>query len=362
MSKFIGILGYRGAVGQYVLNCLKDKYPIKCGQRSESIKREKGIKYVKIDILNRNELESFCKNCNVIINCAGPSYYLSKGIAEVSKEKNIGYVDIFGVDIFKTLGESKNNTIILGAGSLPGLSGMLPAWMKNKIDTDNIEKMKIYAGGNEEVTTVACVDYLLSIFRGFGKSDVYCSEGKVSKSTKESVILPEVFPSNSMGFEYLTEEMMLSASKNKIQELHWYNVQIQTSYKNIMNEAFLQVLKNPKKDNIFQVAKKVKDKILKDTENTEKWYRIWIEAVKDGRMESCGFKCDNSSIISGKIAAICAEKLYDFNNNPGIYWPFEVLNSEQVLETLISEGILKVIQPDKDSSFQYNLEYEVGEI
>ena len=362
MSKFIGILGYRGAVGQYVLNCLKDKYQIKCGQRSESIKKEKGIKYVKVDILNKSELESFCRDCNVVINCAGPSYYLSKEIAKVVKERNIGYVDVFGIDVFETLKESKTSTIILGAGSLPGLSGMIPAWMKNKMDSDNIEKIKIYAGGNEDITTAACVDYLLSIFRGFGKSDVYYSEGKVSRSKKESVILPEVFPYNSMVFEYLTEEMMLSASKNKVQELHWYNVQIQNSYKNIMNEAFLQVLKNSEKDNIFQVAEKVKDKILKDTESTEKWYRIWIEAVNDGRKDNYGFQCDNSSIISGKIAAICAEKLYDCSNNPGIYWPFEVLNSEQVLKTLISEGILNVIQSDKDSSFQYNLEYEVGEI
>ncbi|MCR4944513.1 MAG: saccharopine dehydrogenase NADP-binding domain-containing protein [Clostridium sp.] len=362
MNKFIGILGYRGSVGECVLNCLKDKYPIKCGQRSEVVKRENGIKYVKLDILNRSELELFCEDCNVVVNCAGPSYYLSKEIAEVTKEKNIGYVDIFGVDILQTLKESKNNTMILGAGSLPGLSGMLLAWIKNKMDDHSIEKMNVYAGGNEEVTTAACVDYLLSIFKGFGKSNVYYYDGEVRKETRKAIRLPEVFPRNARGFEYLTEEMILSASKNKVKELHWHNVQIQNSYKNIMNEAFLQVLKNPEKENIFHVARNVKDKILKDTESTDKWYKIWIEVIKGKTIESYGFKCDNSSLINGKVASICAEKLYNCNSDSGIYWPFEVLDSKKVLEDLISEGILNIIHNDKDLIFQYNLDYEVGEI
>mgnify|MGYP000784091216 CR=1 FL=1 len=33
MNKLIGILGCGGGVGQYVVNYLKGKYPLKCGQR-----------------------------------------------------------------------------------------------------------------------------------------------------------------------------------------------------------------------------------------------------------------------------------------------------------------------------------------
>lgn len=33
MNKLIGILGCGGGVGQYVVNYLKEKYPLKCGQR-----------------------------------------------------------------------------------------------------------------------------------------------------------------------------------------------------------------------------------------------------------------------------------------------------------------------------------------
>ncbi len=362
MKKFIGILGYKGSVGKCVLNYLKGKYPIKCGQRSKSLEKEKDIKYVELDILNRNQLEDFCEECKVIINCAGPSYYLSQQIAEVTKEKNIDYVDIFGVNVFKTLVSSENNTIVLGAGSLPGLSGMLPAWINSKMDSDNIEKVNIYAGGNEEVTTAACVDYLLSIFNEFGKPNVYYYENKVYKRKKELIKLPEVFPYYAGCFEYLTEEMKESAALNKIRELHWYNVQVKKSYKDIMNKAFLEVLKNPDKDNIFKVAEKVREEILKDGEDLNRWYKIWIEASKSNRKESYGFKCEYSSSINGKIAAMCAEKLYSSRSDFGIYWPFQVLKGEEVLENMISKGILNVIQTNKNIAFEYELDYEEGEI
>lgn len=62
MNKLIGILGCGGGVGQYVVNYLKGKYPLKCGQRKiVNMNADTDIEYVQVDVRNRKELISFAK-------------------------------------------------------------------------------------------------------------------------------------------------------------------------------------------------------------------------------------------------------------------------------------------------------------
>ena len=102
MNKLIGILGCGGGVGQYVVNYLKGKYPLKCGQRKiVNMNADTDIEYVQVDVRNRKELIKFCQNCSIVINCTGPSYYLSREIESVVCEHNIDYIDTFGIGIDK---------------------------------------------------------------------------------------------------------------------------------------------------------------------------------------------------------------------------------------------------------------------
>ena len=65
MNKLIGILGCGGGVGQYVVNYLKGKYPLKCGQRKiVNMNADTDIEYVQVDVRNRKELIKFCQNCS----------------------------------------------------------------------------------------------------------------------------------------------------------------------------------------------------------------------------------------------------------------------------------------------------------
>ena len=116
MNKLIGILGCGGGVGQYVVNYLKGKYPLKCGQRKiVNMNADTDIEYVQVDVRNRKELIKFCQNCSIVINCTGPSYYLSREIASVVCEHNIDYIDTFGIGIDKEELYNYESTMIIGA-------------------------------------------------------------------------------------------------------------------------------------------------------------------------------------------------------------------------------------------------------
>ena len=140
------------------------------------------IEYVQVDVRNRKELIKFCQNCSIVINCTGPSYYLSREIASVVCEHNIDYIDTFGIGIDKEELYNYESTMIIGAGSFPGLSGILPVWIRKEQQESEIRRVNIFAGGNEHITASACADFLLSTFSQFGKIDSYYSHQQIKKT------------------------------------------------------------------------------------------------------------------------------------------------------------------------------------
>ncbi|MEI3614291.1 NAD-dependent epimerase/dehydratase family protein [Pseudogracilibacillus sp. SO30301A] len=77
-KKTIGILGSYGAVGQLLTDFLKDNYHIITTYYSS--KRNETDIY--INIYQPSTMRSFIKQCDVVVNCAGPSYLVSAQISE----------------------------------------------------------------------------------------------------------------------------------------------------------------------------------------------------------------------------------------------------------------------------------------
>ncbi|MBV4429413.1 saccharopine dehydrogenase NADP-binding domain-containing protein [Clostridium tyrobutyricum] len=343
MNKIIGILGYGGQVGRHVVTYLKGRYPIKCGQRViTDIFQNSEIEYSSVDVCDKAQLKKFCEGCKIIINCTGPSHYLSQKIADTVYENGSDYIDLFGTNIVKTCHDINNKVTVIGAGSFPGLSGILPIWLMQHEKEGSI-RANIFAGGNECITKTACIDFLMSTFSGFGKIDSFYKEQEVRKSEDSYVKMPLIFPQNAELMEYLSDEMILSAEKSKLNELHWYNVQTNLSYKKIMRSAFWELAKNCDKSKVYTIADKVKEILMKSRANGNNWYKIWIEIEKDKLKKNYGFNCYDSYKINGRIAALCAECLYKGIYVPGIYWPFEILDCKKVIEDLLAKKILTQI-------------------
>lgn len=77
--------------------------------------------------------------------------------------------------------------------------------------------------------------------------------------------------------EYLPDEIYLSAEYSRIDELHWYNVQTNSEYRNIIQEALLKLMISQEYEYVNRLAENVKRKLENKREESKTWYRIWLE-------------------------------------------------------------------------------------
>ena len=350
----IGILGYRGAVGKVVFNYLFDRYSIRCGGRKinkQEIINICTVEYMSVDVYNDESLKKFCFGCDIIINCVGPSYFVSEKILSIVETLGVSYVDAFGVNLFD-LKKDYKIPIVVGAGSIPGLSGMLPAWVAQKRKEKNI-RIKIFAGGKEKITKTACMDFLVSILKEFGKSGMYYAENRIKREIEE-IALPTFFSKNALVFPYLTKELIQSAIDNRIKELHWYNVQVYPQYNEIMTSALLKVMKDTNYENLEQVSNEIIERIYQSSLKNDSRYKILVEVETDEADDSrilYAWEVDDSYMINGVISALCAEALYMKKCRNGIFWPYQILDVVETINILTNKNILNEVQFNNSISF-----------
>ena len=81
MKKNIGILGATGLVGSSVLSALQGKgYALLIGARNQyklqCLKEEfstENIEIIQMDVFIPKQVEMFCSQCDVVINCTSPA-------------------------------------------------------------------------------------------------------------------------------------------------------------------------------------------------------------------------------------------------------------------------------------------------
>ena len=275
---------------------------------------------------------------------------------------NIDYIDTFGIGIDKEELYNYESTMIIGAGSFPGLSGILPVWIRKEQQESEIRRVNIFAGGNEHITASACADFLLSTFSQFGKIDSYYSHQQIKKTENITERVPLIFPDTAEIMEYLPDEIYLSAEYSRIDELHWYNVQTNSEYRNIIQEALLKLMISQEYEYVNRLAENVKRKLENKREESKTWYRIWLEIETVTEKKNYGYEALDSYKINGRIAAFCAEALCSGICQKGIYWPFEILDAEIVMNSLINEEILIGLKENDKKMQEHDLNYEEGEL
>ncbi|WP_270223202.1 saccharopine dehydrogenase NADP-binding domain-containing protein [Coprococcus sp. AF99-45] len=127
MKKNIGILGATGLVGSSVLSALQGKgYALLIGARNQyklqCLKEEfstENIEIIQMDVFIPKQVEMFCSQCDVVINCT--SGYVCALVAEwclndeISKGKAYNLDEIEGIQKFieSLPGEIKQNIVKL---------------------------------------------------------------------------------------------------------------------------------------------------------------------------------------------------------------------------------------------------------
>lgn len=369
MNRRIGILGYSGLAGQVVKEYLQEQYSLRLGARTDHDRvSTESMEYMTVDAEEEKQLQSFCSGCQVIVNCIGPSYYVSEKVAKAAVEAGADYVDVFGVNLLdKPSVSTKENkqTIIIGAGSFPGLSGLLPAWMTAGMENVS-ERLRLYGGGKEQITLNACIDVIMSMVENFGKSGVYLS-GNAFKQLRQPVQLPYgEYPEEARGFYYLTKEMEAACHASPVHELFWCNVQRNPAYEQCMKQAVIGYMQDGSKEHVLELAKALIANMEDKNPKEELWYRIYGEL--DWRCEE-GIKTKTYRLdfkdtyqVNGFLAAACAKMLLENSHNGGIYWPFQILDGVQVIESLQEQQIATVTVEGDIPWKEQKVEQEEGEI
>ncbi len=178
----IGILGGYGYVGIYATRFIKNysKHKIRIGGRNfekvdSKIRDEfSDAEWTKVNAKKDEDLNSFFSGCDCMIDATSLPHQEVQRLDDFAQRKQIPIVHL-GLNGFE---KAKSNiSIIYGAGSIPGLSGLVPQYLAQTFD--NVNELEFCFGACGTMSPAAAKDYLDGICNAENKSMVYWNQGKL---------------------------------------------------------------------------------------------------------------------------------------------------------------------------------------
>lgn len=361
----IGVLGCGGAVGSVACDILQQSYRIRGGQRCKPAKSpgKHSFEWVQVDLYNSKSLADFCAGCDVILNCAGPSYRIGDCVALAAVEAGASYVDTFGSDpLEQSLSENIGDVsglFVISAGNFPGLSGVLPLWLFTQ-GFETVDSIHGFAGGREHCSVGAGSDVLLSSVAGFGIPEVYWRNGSM---TRYSEPFPQV--AHLPGFKgevyvqrYLSSETVRLAKQLKLHEAHWHNVTVDKRVNDIISKCCVHLTVDASDAALEESVSELVTVASMVLSGRSPWYTMMIEAQGATQGEIIRkrviLRSSNSYQLSGVVAAATAQTILQQRPTDGVYWAFELLNPAVVIERLLSTkaaeslDVVEIPAVDKD--------------
>lgn len=173
----IGVIGGYGAVGRHVVGLLGrwDLGPLRVGgrdaDRTARLAAELGtatghpVQATAVDATDRASLAAFVDGCGVVV-CAAPSVAASAPVAAAVAAAGAALVDAGDPALaLVDAGDpalappSRAQPVVLAAGGLPGMSGLLPRYVAAR-SGGRVQTLTAYYAVLDEFTEAAAVDYL----------------------------------------------------------------------------------------------------------------------------------------------------------------------------------------------------------
>ena len=146
----IGILGAYGNIGVWATRFIKvnSSQKLRIGGRNidkvDSTIREEfaNADWVKVDVSDKESIEQFITGCDCILDCTKIS---EKDALQMDDIASVAKVPVVHLGIVGYRKGKSSTLIIYGAGSIPGLSGLIPQYLAQHFDS--VEKCDFYYGG-----------------------------------------------------------------------------------------------------------------------------------------------------------------------------------------------------------------------
>lgn len=347
----IAILGATGSIGREVTRWLGAAgYRLRLGARQPAAlqalaQRVNADAYV-VDLYQQDALAAFSQGCQMVVNCAGPSYRVLDRVARSAAQADAHYIDVSGDGpVWHLLQQNPVNvrgwTAVLSAGMLPGLANLIPDWLGVMPE----DAIIVYSGGRESVRGAAAGDLVLSVndqydtveANGYWYGEagaLWEKEGKRIRGqpaeTRDDVAH---FPGEVTLLPFLSSDAERLAKRHQLRYLHWYNVfsgrflrETLTGLRGWVDSA----------DRLSQAVVQVEQASELDLLGFPAYYRLVFDLIPRHKpRRRAVISTDSSAALTAAVTVSTVNALLRGEITPGIHFADDVLLSAQTFNDVV---------------------------
>lgn len=166
-------------------------------------------------------------DCNVVINCAGPSHRLSASAAATAIEAGMPYVDPGGDQALleRLTAAEPAVPVVLQAGVQPGLSGLLLRELARDL-TGGSDGVTAWCGGLQQLTPASVLEYLASLQDRSSRPGAELRGGRIQRVDRAERKMPpgQYFSDSVTVHPHLDAETLSAATHLGLDNVSWMNV------------------------------------------------------------------------------------------------------------------------------------------
>lgn len=296
------------------------------------------LQWTTVDFNDAPALAAFARGCDVLLNCAGPSWQVQDRAAQAALKANAHYVDAAG-DMHLEPSRWRGRCAVLGAGLQPGLTGLLPRWLADQAFTQ-VQGLTSYFGLRDQFTAVAADDFLQGAVDGSSEPLAAWRNGRRSRALRRrrDVVLP-CFPGQVHLLPYLNHEGERLARDLRLDVGEWFNV-ITDGY---VLKALDQAHGLPRADAVQRLCAAS----LLDLSGQAPFVTLLLqlEGLCDGqaRTRSLIFSGTGNAALTGAMAAATVVSVLEGEISPGCHYAAEALPPAASLERLQRTAAIRAL-------------------
>lgn len=362
-APLVAVLGAYGAVGRAVVASLRAQraataMPLRLrlggrraaalaglaaadGAADDAANAHAGDEVCVANAFDAPALARLCAGASVVINCAGPAHRLFDLVGRAALAAGADYVDPAGgaalqaslTALAQQLPGAGERRVLLSAGMLPGLSGILPRWLARGVAPG--ASLSVYIGVLDHFSIGGAEDYLDGMADNESLAAWQDGRRVAGGARRERDLDLPYFAPGLTAHPYLNEEGETLARALRLDQARFYNVfdgahmlgalarvagsrldavQLGASARALVAAAALDLAgRTPYLNYLFQ-----------------------LDGVCAGApcSRSLMVRADGAAVASGAMAALAAHALLAGEVAPGVYQSAAVLDPQRAVERL----------------------------
>ncbi|MBT0774017.1 NAD(P)H-binding protein [Kineosporia sp. J2-2] len=369
MSRPIAVVGASGAVGRAAVTALLrlGAGPLRLGARDPGrLPRPQDATVIAVDVTDPHSLRTFLAGCAGVLDCSGPSYELGDAVPAAALAAGVPCVVVTGEQpVYESLIAREPTgpagvqvPVVLSAGTLPGLSGLLPrlfaatvsgasAGTRDDATAAAGARLVVHTGGLEPCTATVGADLVLSLgvtsqagtasptgasANLFGEAGAAWRDGR-----RRSRVLAPAEDADVPGFPgrvgvqpFLSLEAERVAGDLGLRELDWYHVHPGPAVR-----AVLATLPAARHSGVplEELVARIRRAADVDLTGQKPYYRMSFTLLRrDGSQTSVLLRSPDSYRLTGAVGACAMHQVLLREVPAGIHFADRVLDPRALLK------------------------------